>query len=91
MNQGDLLARSRRGGRWEEPEHCQDGASRSQSVHKSAEGPVMGLEQRDAGRWMSEDEQRRTFLLPSAFGLFRRRARFVVDGIEGADLDTCSW
>jgi hypothetical protein len=40
---------------------------------------------------MSEDEQRRTFLLPSAFGLFRRRARFVVDGIEGADLDTCSW
>jgi len=51
----------------------------------------MGLERRDAGRWMSEDEQRRTFLLPSAFGLFRRRARFVVDGIEGADLDTCSW
>ena len=36
----------------------------------------MGLERRDAGRWMSKDEQRRTFLPPNAFGLFRWGTRF---------------
>ena len=50
----------------------------------------MGLERRDAGRWMSEDEQPRTQPLPSAYGLGRWRTRFVVDGIENVGLDTCS-
>jgi len=60
-------------------------------VHKSREGPVMGREQRDAGRWMSRDGPPRTYPSPSAFGLFRWRTRFGVDGIENAGLDVCSW
>lgn len=70
---------------------CRVGASRSQNVRKSEEGPVRGLERRDAGRWMSVDEQRRTFPPPSAFRLFRWRARFGMEGIESAGLDKRSW
>jgi hypothetical protein len=73
------------------PVHCRDGASRSQSVHSSAEGPVMGLEPRDAGRWMSKDARQRQLPPPSAYGLFRWGFRFVVDGIASVDLNTCSW
>ena len=29
--------------------------SRSQRVHRSDEGPVMGVEQRDPGRWNAEE------------------------------------
>jgi hypothetical protein len=39
VNQGDLLARSRTAGGWRKAEHWRDGASRSQSVHSSQEGP----------------------------------------------------
>ena len=37
------------------PEYCRVGASTSQSVHTSEEGPVMGPEPRDAGWWMNRE------------------------------------
>ena len=88
MNQGDLpvtetvilsLAQCRR------PARAGDRAS-----IMSDEGPVMGLERRDVGRWMSKDEQQHILLLPSAFGLFRRETRLDIDGVESAGLDACS-
>ena len=42
MNQGDL--------------DIQREVFRSQSVHNSDEAPVMGVERRDAGRWIGEEQ-----------------------------------
>jgi hypothetical protein len=56
VNQGDLTA-------GQEGVHAASNRSRraerlvrSQSVHKSDEAPVMGVEQRDAGRWRRESQ-----------------------------------
>jgi len=53
VNQGDLLADKAvfMDVRPEEP------VSRSQSAHKSEEVPVMGMEQRGAGRWIGDEQK----------------------------------
>ena len=51
----------------------------------------MGLEPRDAGRWMRNYREPGEPSLPSAFGLGRSRTRLVVDGAEHSGLDGFSW